>query len=71
MDFSFIAPIYAILEKVVFGGSLHRARVAHLDTIVSVLPQTASVLVAGDGDGRLIGICFFKEFLSAHRSYWD
>jgi len=45
-----LAPFYRLIETLVFGGKLQRARVALLDH----LPLAERILVLGDGDGRLL-----------------
>ena len=50
MNFDRVAGIYRSLERLVFGGALQRARVAHLDSLCGA-PR---VLVLGDGDGRFL-----------------
>jgi ubiquinone/menaquinone biosynthesis C-methylase UbiE len=47
-DFDRIARAYRWLEYLAFGGSLQRARLAHLPA----LRQCRRILVVGDGDGR-------------------
>ena len=45
-----LAPWYQILERLLFGDRLNRARTALVDR----LPAATKVLVLGDGDGRLL-----------------
>lgn len=45
-----LAPVYALLERLAFGGALDRARRAH----ASALADTDRILVAGAGDGRFV-----------------
>ena len=45
-----LAKHYHFFEKLMFGESLTKARMALLDSI----PDCCSALVLGDGDGRLL-----------------
>ena len=48
--FDRLAPMYHTLERVTYGGFLHRCRTAHL----SRLAACRRALVLGDGDGRFL-----------------
>jgi ubiquinone/menaquinone biosynthesis C-methylase UbiE len=48
VNFDRVAPVYALLERAVFGPALQRARTALLDC----LEQPRRALLIGDGDGR-------------------
>ena len=50
MSFDTLAPFYAFIERVRFGGELQSARCACL----KCLPAPKSALVLGDGDGRFL-----------------
>ena len=50
MGFDRVARIYRLLERVMYGGALQRARVAQLDH-AGTAPR---VLLLGDGDGRFL-----------------
>ncbi|MBK1792616.1 class I SAM-dependent methyltransferase [Persicirhabdus sediminis] len=54
MNFDAVAPIYQLMERVVFGHKLQLARCAHLPASLAVLAggESAKILVIGDGDGR-------------------
>ncbi len=45
-----LAPVYALLERAVFGGALQRARTA----LLPMLAGPARVLLVGEGDGRFL-----------------
>jgi SAM-dependent methyltransferase len=49
-NFDRLAPAYAALERLTFGGLLHWCRTAHLDR----LRGCRRALVLGDGDGRFL-----------------
>lgn len=50
MGFNLVARPYALMERLVFGSALQRARCAYLEQIAS----HANVLLLGDGDGRFL-----------------
>ena len=58
-SFDLLAPIYQLLERVTFGGLLHRCRTAHLDRLAGC----RRALILGDGDGR-----FLADLLHANPS---
>lgn len=49
-NFDAIAPWYHWLERLAFGGSLHRCRTALLDQI----PEIRHALIIGEGNGRFL-----------------
>ena len=51
MSFDHLAPHYRLLEHMLAGDVLQRARVAHLE----VLDRAANVLLLGEGPGRFLG----------------
>ncbi|MDQ6808246.1 MAG: class I SAM-dependent methyltransferase [Verrucomicrobiota bacterium] len=57
MSFDTVAPFYRILERLVFGRALQRARTA----MISCLRKPARALIAGEGDGRFL-TRFIQEF---------
>lgn len=52
MDADPIARSYALLERLVFGDALQRARITYLATAVG--PEKKQALLVGDGDGRFL-----------------
>ena len=50
MNFDRVARIYRLLETIVFGGTLQRARVHWLE----VCRNSTSALIIGEGDGRFL-----------------
>ncbi|MGI9242419.1 MAG: class I SAM-dependent methyltransferase [Verrucomicrobiales bacterium] len=50
MGFDRVAKFYRGIEKMVYGGALQEARIAHLEAVVG----EPSVLLLGDGDGRFL-----------------
>lgn len=57
MSFDSLAPFYRVLETLVFGNALQRART----TFISEVKRCRTALVAGEGDGR-----FVVALLAAH-----
>jgi ubiquinone/menaquinone biosynthesis C-methylase UbiE len=50
-NFDRVARPYEAMERIAFGGALHRARVAHLEAA----RDARNVLIVGEGDGRFLG----------------
>lgn len=59
-----LAPSYHILEWLVFGKQLQRARVA----LIAQLPVWHRLLLLGDGDGRLLEQLFLQRSAGASHS---
>jgi ubiquinone/menaquinone biosynthesis C-methylase UbiE len=49
-NFDFVAPLYPLLEQVVFGSTLSRAR----RFFISQVTQGNNVLLVGEGNGRFL-----------------
>lgn len=57
MSFDAVAPVYRVLETLVFGNALQRARTA----FIPQLDRSRHALLAGEGNGRFLA-CVHAEF---------